>query len=141
MEGKAYLVLYACSLSRALHLEVLPNLETSTFLGSFKRLIARRGRPAKVFSDNGRTFVGAARLLKQIQGDEKIHSCLADEGIDWIFNLSRAPWWDGQFERLIGVFKRAFYKNIGSGMLTWEELCDVVLEVETQLNRRPLSYV
>ena len=26
-------------------------------------------------------------------------------------------------------------------MLTWPELCEVVLEVETQLNRRPLSYV
>ena len=26
-------------------------------------------------------------------------------------------------------------------MLTWTELCEVVLEVETQLNRRPLSYV
>ena len=26
-------------------------------------------------------------------------------------------------------------------MLSWTELCEVVLEVETQLNRRPLSYV
>ncbi|XP_068674447.1 uncharacterized protein [Montipora foliosa] len=30
-EGKAYLVLYACSLTRALYLEILPNLETTTF--------------------------------------------------------------------------------------------------------------
>lgn len=26
-------------------------------------------------------------------------------------------------------------------MLSWSELCEVVLDVETQLNRRPLSYV
>ena len=26
-------------------------------------------------------------------------------------------------------------------MLSWTELCKVVLEVETQLNQRPLSYV
>lgn len=26
-------------------------------------------------------------------------------------------------------------------MLGWTELCEVVLEVETQLNQRPLSYV
>ena len=74
VEGKAYLVLYACSLSRAMHLEVLPNQETTTFLGSFKRMVARRGRPAKVFSDNGKTFVGAARWLKQIRSDEKVQS-------------------------------------------------------------------
>ena len=42
IEGKVYLVLYACSLSRAIHLEVLPNQETTTFLGSFKRMVARR---------------------------------------------------------------------------------------------------
>ena len=141
VEGKAYLVLYACNLSRALHLEIVPNLETATFLGSLKRLVARRGRPAKIFSDNGRTFVGAARWLKQIRGDEQLQAYLADEGINWQFNLSRAPWWGGQFERLIGLFKRTFFKTVGGGKLTWTELSDVVLEVETQLNHRPLSYV
>ena len=141
VEDKAYLVLFACSLSRALHLEVVPNLETVTFLGSLKRLIARRGRPSQIYSDNGRTFIGAARWLKQIRADERIQCYLADEEIHWKFNLSRAPWWGGQFERLIGLFKQSFYKTIGGGMLTWPELCEVVLEVETQLNRRPLSYV
>ena len=141
VEGKAYLVLFACSLTRALYLEVLPNQETTTFLGSLKRLIARRGRPTTIFSDNGRTFIGAAHWLKEIQKDEQLQAYLAEERITWRFNLSRAPWWGGQFERLVGVFKRAFYKTIGGGMLSWTELCEVVLEVETQLNRRPLSYV
>lgn len=140
-EGKAYLVLYACSLTRALYLEILPNLETTTFMASLKRFIARRGRPSKIFSDNGRTFVGAAKLLKEIQKDEQMQDYLASEKITWRFNLSRAPWWGGQFERLVGLFKRAFYKVIGGGMLTWSELSEVVLDVETHLNRRPLSYV
>ena len=140
-EGKAYLVLYACSLTRALYLEILPNLETTTFMSSLKRFIARRGRPSKIFSDNGRTFVGAAKLIKEIQKDEQMQDYLASEKITWRFNLSRAPWWGGQFERLVGLFKRAFYKVIGGGMLTWSELSEVVLDVETHLNRRPLSYV
>ena len=140
-EGKAYLVLYACSLTRALYLEILPNLETTTFMASLKRFIARRGRPSKIFSDNGRTFVGAAKLIKEIQKDEQMQDYLASEKITWRFNLSRAPWWGGQFERLVGLFKRAFYKVIGGGMLTWSELSEVVLDVETHLNRRPLSYV
>ena len=64
-----------------MHLEVLPNQETMTFLGSFKRMVARRGRPAKAFSDNRKTFVGAAWWLKQIQSDEKVQSYLLDKGI------------------------------------------------------------
>jgi hypothetical protein len=31
-EGKSYLVIFACSLSRTVHLELLRNLETSTFI-------------------------------------------------------------------------------------------------------------
>ena len=104
-------------------------------------MIARRGRPTTIFSDNGWTFIGAAYWLKDIQKDKHKQAYLAEERITWRFNLSRAPWWGGQFERLVGVFKRAFYKTIGGGMLSWTELCEVVLEVETQLNRRPLSYV
>ena len=43
-EGKAYLLFYACGLTRALYLElILFNLETTTFLRSLKRFIARRG--------------------------------------------------------------------------------------------------
>lgn len=138
-EGKAYLVLFACSLTRALYLEVLPNLETETFLGSLKRLIARHGRPSVIYSDNGRTFIGAEKWLKKVQRYEQLQGYLAAEKILWRFNLSRAPWWGGQFERLVGLFKSAFCKTVGGGMLSWSELCDVVLEVETQLNRRPLS--
>ena len=55
--------------------------------------------------------------------------------------MSRAPWWGGQFERLIGLFKRSFYKSIGNGNLTWEELMDVILDIEVALNNRPLSYL
>ena len=46
-ESKAYVVVYSCSLSRALYLEVLTSVETTEFLQSLKRLIARRGCPKK----------------------------------------------------------------------------------------------
>ena len=46
-----------------------------------------------------------------------------------------------QFERLFGLVKRALYKSIGGGLLTWAELQDVLLDVEVALNNRPLSYV
>ena len=61
--------------------------------------------------------------------------------IHWQFNLSRAPWWGSQFERMIGLVKRALQKTIGGGCLQWNELKEVLLDVETGLNSRPLSYV
>ena len=140
-EGKAYLALFACSLSRAVQMELLPNLETETFIPCLKRLIARRGRPRVIYSDNGGTFVKTARWLEEVRKDERLQGFLEDQEIQWKFNLSRAPWWGGQFERLIGIVKNAMYKTIGAATLSWAELSEVILDVEIQINRRPLSYV
>ena len=140
-EGKAYIILYACSLTRAVYLELLATQETNEFLQSLKRLIARRGRPQKIYSDNGKTFVAAAKWLKQIMKDERLHDWLARHEIKWQFNTSRAPWWGGQFERIVGLVKQALYKAGGSTLLTWDTLQDLLLDVEVALNNRPLSYV
>ncbi|XP_028394448.1 uncharacterized protein LOC114518642 [Dendronephthya gigantea] len=96
-EKKAYLVLYACSLTRAVHLELLKSLEVVQFLPSLKRLIARRGRPQIIYSDNATTFKAAANWLKKAIGNEIINGFLTDKEIHWRFNLSHAPWWGGQF--------------------------------------------
>ena len=140
-EGKAYITLYACSLTRAIYMELSKSMETGEFLRSLKRLIARKGRPEKIYSDNAKTFVAAASWLKQVQEDERVHHYLSTENIKWQFNLSRAPWWGGQFERLIGLVKRSLNKTIGNGRLSWTELEDVLLDVEVTLNNRPLDYV
>ena len=146
-EGKAYLVLFACYLARGVYLALLPSLETDKFLPCLKRFIARRGRPSMIYSDNGRTFQAAAKWLDKVQEEEKFHNVFAELGIIWRFNLSRAPGGGGgggegvKFERLIGVFKSAFYKAVGNGTLSWNELSELVLDVEVTINGRPLSYL
>ena len=87
------------------------------------------------------TFVAAAKWLKQVEKEEKLHEWLARQGKKWHFNLSRAPWWGGQFERLVGLMKQSLYKTIGNGNLLWKELQEVILDVEITLNNRPLGYV
>ena len=133
--------MYSCGLTREVFLELLTSLETGEFMKSLKQFIARRGRPSKVYSDNGQTFVAAAKWLKKVQKDEEFHAFLSDQSIVWQFNLSRAPWWGGQFERLIGLMKSAFYKTVGQELLTWDELREVILDVEVSVKNRPLCYL
>jgi hypothetical protein len=108
-QGKAYVTLFACSLCRAIYLELTKTMETGEFLQTLKRLIARKGRPELIYSDNAGTFAAASTWLKKVQSDEQFHNRLANERIHWQFNLIRAPWWGGQFERLVGLVKRALY--------------------------------
>ena len=89
--------------SCALHLDLVSSLETQEFILSLKMFIARKGRPDKIYFGNGSTFVGAAGWLRKTVRDEKFSQFLAQNEIVWQFNLSRAPWWGGQFERMIGL--------------------------------------
>ena len=140
-EGKAHVVLYAFSLTRAVYIELLSSLTTKEFLLSLKQFIARKGRPQKIYSDNGKTFIAAAKWLRTVQADEKLQNFLGRCEIHWQFNLGRAPWRGGHFERLIGLVKHSLHKTIGNRCLKWKELQEVFLDVKIALNNRPLQYL
>ena len=92
-------------------------------------------------SDNAKTFKAASRVVTNLVKMSAVTAFLSDLGIKWAFNVERAPWWGGIFERMIQSAKRCLKKTIGSARLTYEELLTVVVEVEMTLNSRPLSYV
>ena len=55
--------------------------------------------------------------------------------------MSKEPWWGGQFERTIGIAKGAMYKVLGRANMKFNELKEILLDVEMTMNNRPLSYV
>ena len=71
----------------------------------------------------------------------KIRGFLERQSIVWQFNLSKAPWWGGQYERIIGLTKQAMYKVLGKAKLRYSELQELLLDIEVTLNNRPLTYV
>ena len=50
-------------------------------------------------------------------------------------------WCGSQFERLIGLTKQALYKSLGKTNLNWNELEEVLLEIEVNTNNRLLTYI
>jgi hypothetical protein len=70
--GNAHILLFACSLTQAIHLELLKDQTTEGFIRSLKRFVPRRGRPSKIYSDNAKGFVAAAKWLRTIMKDEKL---------------------------------------------------------------------
>ena len=123
-------MLYTCASSRAVHLDLVPNMSTQAFVRSVKRFTARRGVPRLVVSDNGSAFKS-----------EELKRLLAEYSISWKYNVALAPWWGGFFERLVKSTKRCLKKSLGTARVTYEELLTIVVETERILNSRPLTYV
>ena len=138
--SKVWLCLYTCCATRAVHLDLVTDMTAETFIRSFRRFASRRGVPSRVISDNGKTFKSAAKLIKQVLERPESMKYLSQLRIEWQFNLERAPWWGGIFERMVKSAKRCLKKSVGRNCLTHDELLTLVTEVEAVLNSRPLTY-
>ena len=140
-EEKAYVLIFTCATSRAVHLELTRTQTAEEFQRKLNAFITRRTRPERIISDNAATFKTTATWIKRIRKSEKLQDFLAQEEIKWQFNLSKSPWWGGMYERLIKDIKKTVYKTLGNTHLTFEQLEAVVIDTEKHLNNRPLTYV
>eukprot|EP00731_Ephydatia_muelleri_P009508 Em0005g94a len=139
--NKVWIALFTCCVTRAIHLELIPDMTTETFIRCFRRFTCRRGTPTRIVSDNSKTFKAASKELARIQADPIIKDYFAQLRVCWSFNVAKAPWWGGFYERLVGSVKRCLKKVVGNARLTFDELLTVIVEVEGTLNSRPLTYL
>ena len=141
---KVYICLFTCAAIRAVHLEVVEDQTSVTFLKAFRRFVSRRGVPETLISDNAKTFKAGYEKLKslttQILAAANSQQFLTNHGIKWNFIAERAPWWGGFYERMIGLVKRRLKKMIRKASLNLIELQTIITEIEAVLNSRPLTF-
>ena len=63
VSSKVWVALYTCCITRGVHLKLVPDMTTQTFLKSFRRFAARRGIPVQVISDNAKPSFLLHKLL------------------------------------------------------------------------------
>ncbi|UYV81320.1 hypothetical protein LAZ67_20000761 [Cordylochernes scorpioides] len=94
---KAYIALFICMFSKAIHIELVTNLTTEAFLAALRRFISRRGRPAEINTDNATNFVGAYKDLRKLF-NSNIHDFASSEEIKWNFIPPSSPHFGGLWE-------------------------------------------
>ncbi|GFQ89690.1 zinc finger protein GIS2 [Trichonephila clavata] len=87
---KCWIALFTCEVYSAVHLELVLSLTTRSFLLGYRWLIARRGRPKVMYSDNGTNFMGTENLLQKLDWDE-IEKKTSVQRITWKFIPPSAP--------------------------------------------------
>ena len=96
---------------------------------------------AIIISDNAKVFKATADWIKTVRKSEELQNYLARENNRWQFNLAKSPWWGGIYERLIKEIKNTLHKTLGRSSLSYEAFESVSMDIETNLNNRPLTYV
>ncbi|XP_068761345.1 uncharacterized protein [Montipora capricornis] len=111
---------------------------------ALKTFIARRGRPQRMFNDNGTNFVGAnnelRKRLKQLD-EQRVQNFCAPKEIDWNFQPPSAPHFGGAWERLVQYAKKALKAVLKDTVVPKEALRSSLVETEGIHNSRPITHV
>lgn len=139
--SKAWIAVFVCLVTRAIHLELVSELTTQAFIAALKRMIARRGMVTEIISDNATTFVGANNFLTsiQIQLEENKQEIEDQCKIKWTFTTPAAPHQGGIYEAAVKSIKYHLVRIIGEATLTFEEYSTLLCQVEAYVNSRPLT--
>ena len=141
---KRYGIVFVCMVVRAVHLEVLSDLSTESFINGLRRFISRRGAVSVIFSDQGTNFVGASKSIKCDFSNvnfEKIGDGLLSGNIEWKFNTPCASHHGGIWERQIRTIRKIFSSILELQTLSDDSLQTLFCEVETIINSRPITTV
>ncbi|XP_062819808.1 uncharacterized protein LOC134294043 [Anolis carolinensis] len=142
VNNKRWAVLFTCLVIRAVHIEVIEGMDTSSFLNALKRFIALRGPIKSIRSDCGTNFVGATKELNCVSRfgrDPKVQNFTNTEQIMWTFNVPHASHMGGVWERMIGISRKILNAMfLSHRSLTHDVLVTLMAEVTAIINNRPL---
>ncbi|XP_055590993.1 uncharacterized protein LOC129743074 [Uranotaenia lowii] len=143
---KAYVCVFICLCTKAVHLELVSDLTTDRFIQALRRFVGRRGKCAEILSDNGTNFVGARNKMRELlkllndrsHRDQVAREC-ANSGIQWRFSPPSAPHFGGLWEAAVRSAKNHLLRVLGEEPVSPEDFNTLLVQVEACLNSRPLT--
>ena len=138
---KVWGILFTCLVSKAVHIEPLPSLDTPSFINAFRRFYAIRGNCKILRSDQGTNFMGARNLKESSVLLSSLETEILSKDCVWHVNPPHASHFGGIWERKIGSIRRimdATYRQLGNRTLSRDEYSTLLAEVSAIINNTPL---
>lgn len=140
---KAYIAVFMCLTTKALHLEVASDLTSAEYIMVLENFIARRGIPNVIWSDNATNFVGAEKEIRELHEQwmsqtNELTKLLAEKRITFKHIPARASHMAGIWERAVAQVKYHLKRVLKDVKLTVRRFDHTVKQIECCLNSRPL---
>ncbi|XP_061742416.1 uncharacterized protein LOC133542373 [Nerophis ophidion] len=136
-ESKRWAMMFTCLSSRAVHIELIESVDTTSCINALRRFFALRGPANQLHSDCGTNFTGAC---KELGMNKAVQNFLSEKQCIWKFNPPHASHMGGSWEQMIGIARRILDSMLlqHGTRITHEVLCTLMAEVTAIINARPL---
>lgn len=138
---KCWVAIFVCMCTRAVHIDIVADLSSAAFISCYERFVASRGPCTKMYSDNGTSFVGAQRHIKEafdkFTAPENIE-ILNRKGTKWTFISPASPHQGGIYEAAVKSAKYHITRVIGHQKYVYDDYLTLLKKIEAILNSRPL---
>ena len=138
---KVWGLLFICLVSKAVHIEPLSSMDTSTLKNALRRFFCLRGVCKRLRSDRGTNFIGAHNQevgnidMRQLKEEASRHEC------EWQFNPPHSSHFGGIWERAIGSVRRVLDASLlilGRRPPSRDELITFFQEAASIINNTPM---
>ena len=142
---KVWGVIFACTLTRGVYLDVAVDYSTEAVLHTIRRLMACKGDVRLIISDPGSQLKGACKELSSWRKGWDVSTLKrfgAEKGLDWQFVMSDSQHQNGAVEILVKMVKgvrKSFLKSMGTNILSLNEVMTLMTEVSNLVNERPIG--
>nr|CAD2183836.1 unnamed protein product [Meloidogyne enterolobii] len=131
---KYWITLWVCLATRAISLDLIPDLTLDSFSLAFRGQTAKHGLPKTIYCDNAPTFIATKSFLSN-------HAQISPP--KWHFRTPGAAWKGGHYERLVALIKGHLKRTLAGGAIPrtflFHEVSTILLEIELVINSRPIT--
>ena len=142
VKKKVWGVIFDCSATRAIHLDLTENYSTDAILQTIRRFVAIRGCPSEIQSDQGSQLIAAAKDIAELVRDwdwNCVSSWAANQKITWNVVPAEGQHQNGLSESLIKSVKRSIKLRVGPHTFSFGELQMIMFEIANIINSRPIG--
>ena len=138
--SKMYLLIFTCLNVRAVHIELVPDMNTHSLVLAIIRFTNIHGIPSHLYSDNAKSFIAGCDIMKEIFLASEFCEHYSKYNIKHIRIPAYSAWVGSTWERMIGVIKSCLYKVVGRSSMEYYRLLTILSDIQNAVNSRPLTY-
>ena len=137
---KMYILIFTCLQIRAVHIELVPDMDTKSLVLAIIRFTNLYGIPSHIYSDNAKSFIAGVDIMKEVFKASDFQEKFSKHNIKHIRIPAYSAWVGSTWERMIGVIKSCLYKVVGRSAIGYFKLLTILSDIENAVNSRPLTY-